>query len=77
METLKKIFTNKEVLKKIGFTLLAFLVFKILTYVTIPLVETSYFADYIENSGFLGIVNSISGDALRNYSVIALGISPY
>ena len=30
METLKKIFTNKEVLKKIGFTLLAFLVFKLL-----------------------------------------------
>jgi preprotein translocase subunit SecY len=77
METIKKIFKNKEVLKKIGFTLLAFLVFKLLTYVTMPLIDASSLSSLFDNSGFLGIVNSISGDALRNYSVIALGISPY
>jgi len=77
METLKKIFANKEVLKKIGFTLLAFLVFKLLTYVTMPLIDASSLSSLFDNSGFLGIVNSISGDALRNYSIVALGISPY
>ena len=77
METLKKIFKNKETLKKIGFTLLAFFVFKLLTYVTMPLIDATSLSQLFENSGFLGIVNSISGDALRNYSVIALGISPY
>ncbi|MDD4069040.1 MAG: preprotein translocase subunit SecY [Candidatus Izemoplasmatales bacterium] len=77
METIKKIFKNKEVLKKIGFTLLAFLVFKLLTYVTMPLINSDMLTGLFENSGFLGIVNSISGDALRNYSVVALGISPY
>ncbi len=77
METIKKIFKNKEVLKKIGFTLLAFLVFKILTYVTMPLIDPSILSSLFDNSGFLGIVNSISGDALRNYSIVALGISPY
>jgi len=77
METLKKIFNNKELLKKIGFTLLAFLVFKFLTYVTMPLINTESLTDLFDNSGFLGIVNSISGNALRNYSIIALGISPY
>jgi len=76
METLKKIFNNKELLKKIGFTLLAFLVFKFLTYVTMPLIKTESLTDLFDNSGFLGIVNSISGNALRNYSIIALGISP-
>ncbi|MDP2426052.1 MAG: preprotein translocase subunit SecY [Candidatus Izemoplasmatales bacterium] len=77
METLKKVLQNKAVLKRIGFTLLAFLVFKLLTYVTMPLIDAGSLADLFDNSGFLGIVNSISGDALRNYSVIALGISPY
>lgn len=77
METLKKILKNKEVLKKIGFTLLAFLVFKLLTYVTMPLINASSLTDLFNNSGFLGIVNSISGNALSNYSIIALGISPY
>lgn len=77
METLRKVFQNKDVLKRIGFTLFAFLVFKLLTNVTMPLIDASSLADLFDNSGFLGIVNSISGDALRNYSVIALGISPY
>ncbi|MGD9910057.1 MAG: preprotein translocase subunit SecY, partial [Candidatus Izemoplasmatales bacterium] len=77
METLKKILKNKEVLKKIGFTLLAFLVFKLLTYVTMPLINAASLTDLFNNSGFLGIVNSISGNALSNYSIIALGISPY
>lgn len=77
METLKKVFKNKDIMKRIGFTLLAFLVFKLLTYVTMPLVDSDALTGLFENSGFLGIVNSISGDALRNYSIIALGISPY
>ena len=77
METLKKIFKNKDLLKKIGFTLLAFAIFKLLTYVTLPLINTEALTSLFDNSGFLGIVNSISGDALRNYSIIALGISPY
>ncbi|MDD4184635.1 MAG: preprotein translocase subunit SecY [Candidatus Izemoplasmatales bacterium] len=77
METLKKVLKNKDILKRIGFTLLAFLVFKLLTYVTMPLIDSTSLTALFENSGFLGIVNSISGDALRNYSIIALGISPY
>ncbi len=77
METLKKLFKNKDLLKKLGVTLLAFFVFKLLTYVTMPLIDSSALTDLFENSGFLGIVNSISGNALRNYSIIALGISPY
>jgi len=77
METLKRVFKNKDILLRIGFTLIAFLVFKLLTYVTMPLIDPSSLSELFDNSGFLGIVNSISGDALRNYSIIALGISPY
>ncbi len=77
METIKKIFKNKPLLKKIGFTLLAYLVFKILTYVTMPLINPDVLSGMFDNTGFLGIVNSISGNALKNYSIIALGISPY
>lgn len=77
MDTLKKVLKNKDLLKKIGFTLLAYLVFKFLTYVTMPLINTASLTNLFNNTGFLGIVNSISGNALRNYSIIALGISPY
>ncbi len=77
MEAIKKILTNKEVLKKIGFTLFIFLIFHVLTKVTIPLIDKQAFGNAFDGNGFLGIANSISGGALRNYSVVALGISPY
>jgi preprotein translocase subunit SecY len=77
METIKKIFTNKEVLKKIGFTLFIFLIYKVLTMVTMPLINQEAFSAAFDGNGFLGIANSLSGGALRNYSVVALGISPY
>jgi len=77
METIKKIFSNKEVLKKIAFTLFIFLIFKVLTKVTMPLIDQEAFGAAFDGNGFLGIANSLSGGALRNYSVVALGISPY
>jgi len=77
MNTLKKVFKNKDLLKRIGFTLFAFFIFKLLTYVTMPLIDSQALTSLFQDSGFLGIVNSISGNALRNYSIISLGISPY
>ncbi len=79
MDTIKRVFKNKEVMKKILFTLIAFLIFKLATRITIPLVNKDVLASLFSgtDSGFLGIVNAFTGDALMNYSIIALGISPY
>lgn len=30
-----------------------------------------------DSTGFIGIINSFSGDSLRSYSIVALGIGPY
>ncbi len=75
MSTLKKVFQNKDEMKKILFTLLIFLVFKICT--MIPAVSGVELFSASESQGFIGIINSFSGDALRNYSIVALGIGPY
>ncbi len=75
MSTIKKVFKNKEEMLKILFTLGMFLVFKICT--MIPAVPNVQLFSTNESQGFIGIINSFSGDALRNYSIVALGISPY
>jgi len=75
MQTLKKVFTNKEEMLKILFTLGIFLVFKICT--MIPAVDDVELFASSSSSGFIGIINSFSGDSLRNYSIVALGIGPY
>jgi preprotein translocase subunit SecY len=53
------------------------MVFKILTLVTMPLINAAAISSTFDNTGFLGIVNSISGNALKHYSIVALGITPY
>ena len=79
MENILSVFKSKEVLKKILFTLLAFLVYKAATLITLPLINPqSIQAFFAANSGgVLGIANAFTGNALKNYSIIALGISPY
>jgi preprotein translocase subunit SecY len=79
MDTLVAVFKNKDVFKKIGFTLFVFLVYKLATYIHIPLINSEVITQFFDNadSGVLGIANAFTGNALKNYSIIALGIGPY
>ena len=76
-EKLKKILSNREILKKLIFTFLILLVFKIGTYIPIPMVDTLAITETIRNNNFLTILNAFSGGGLSNFSILALGISPY
>jgi preprotein translocase subunit SecY len=79
MENLVAVLKNKDVMKKIGFTFLVFLVYKLATYIHIPLINQEIITSFFDSadSGFLGIANAFTGNALKNYSIIALGIGPY
>ncbi len=77
MNKLKAIFTNTKVLKKIGITVFILLLFRILTWVPIPLLDTSGIQDFIKENEFLAILNNFSGNALGRFSIMAMGISPY
>ncbi len=75
---IKKLFTkeNKDLRKRIYFTLFALGIFCLGTSVTIswavPWVDTMY-----QELGFLEIFNLMSGGGLRSFSIFALGVSPY
>jgi preprotein translocase subunit SecY len=79
MDNIVAVFKNKDVMKKIGFTFLAFLIYKLATYIHIPLINPDIVTSFFESadSGVLGIANAFTGNALKNYSIIALGIGPY
>ncbi|QMS85198.1 preprotein translocase subunit SecY [Candidatus Xianfuyuplasma coldseepsis] len=79
MENIVAALKNKDVMKKIGFTFLVFLIYKLATYITIPLINQDIIQSFFDSadSGFLGIANAFTGNALKNYSIIALGIGPY
>lgn len=72
--TFKQIFNskNRDLLKRILFTLATLFVFKIGTTIVVPGVN-------VNTSGmtFLEILNAMSGGAFNNASIFALGVSPY
>ena len=71
---LKQLFapTNKDLRKRILFTLGALMVFVIGTKVRVP--GTT---DLAGNLGFLELINAMGGGALRQFSIFALGVMPY
>ena len=73
--TVKQIFApkNKEIRKRILFTLAVLFVFRLGTAIVIPGVNISS----INNLGFLELLDVMGGGALSNVSIFALGVSPY
>ena len=72
--TIKQIFapTNKDLRKRILFTLGALLIFIIGTGIPVP--GTT---NITKNLGFLELINAMGGGGLKNFSIFALGVSPY
>ena len=77
LEKAKKILSNREIVLKIIFTFAILLVFKVGTYIPIPLVSTTTIKQVIAGNDFLTVLNAFSGGGLSNFSILALGISPY
>lgn len=74
MKTLKLVFHNKELLKKIVFVLAAFLLYRVAVFIPIPMISVP---DELFNNELLGFLNAFTGGALENLSVISLGVGPY
>ena len=74
MPLLKQLFkpTNRDLLKRIGFTAFALAIFIIGTTIQVPGTES-----ITKNLGFLELVNTMGGGALQNFSIFALGVMPY
>ena len=77
LNKLKLVFSNNSIVKKILITFIILFVYKIGTYIPNPLIDVESMQIYITNNSFLTILNTFSGGALGQFSVLALGISPY
>nr|WP_204431969.1 preprotein translocase subunit SecY [Paracholeplasma morum]MBM7452928.1 preprotein translocase subunit SecY [Paracholeplasma morum] len=77
MYRIKAIFSNVQLLKRIGITLALLFLFRITTWIPIPLLDTSSITDFVASNGFLAILNNFTGNALGRFSIMAMGISPY
>lgn len=65
---------NKKVIKMLLFTALILLIWRLAYHIQIPLIDRNLLGSQVTLFGFLDV---FSGGALSNYSIVALGVSPY
>ncbi|MFV0274677.1 MAG: preprotein translocase subunit SecY [Bacilli bacterium] len=72
--TLKQLFipSNKDVLKRVLFTIAILLLFYIGTFISVPGAQS-----ISTDLGYLEFINIMGGGAFKNFSIFALGVSPY
>ncbi|MBD5423023.1 MAG: preprotein translocase subunit SecY [Mycoplasma sp.] len=68
---------EKELLRRILYTLLIMVIFVSIGTVTLPGVKVSNSGTFNDTSSFIGIMNTIGGGGLRQFSLVSLGISPF
>ncbi len=76
-KTIVNAFKVKEIRNKILITLALLLVYRIGCWLPVPGLVLSQFSAAIDGQDFLTLISSISGGALSQGAILALGVSPY
>ena len=83
VETVKNIFKIEELRKRLLYTCLLILVYRLGCYVVIPGIDPnllgagSALANQMDSNSLLGLLNVFSGGAFANAAIFALGVMPY
>ena len=74
---IKAMWTNKDIRNRILFTLFAFLVYRLGSAITVPDVNTTDLVNGIGENSLFAMLNLLGGGGLEQFSVFALGVTPY
>ncbi len=78
-ETIKNIFKIEELRKRLVYTFLLILVYRIGCFIVLPGIDAAGLAKLQDSTqnGLVGLLNMFSGGAFGNASIFALGVMPY
>ena len=79
LETIKNIFSVKDIRKKLLFTFLILVLFRVGTFITIPGLDKIALNEQLgaSSNGLTAMINLISGGAFSRLSIFAMTIGPY
>ncbi|QIK69807.1 preprotein translocase subunit SecY [Erysipelothrix sp. HDW6C] len=80
MRLFTDIFKNKEIRRKIMFTLAMLLLYRLGTVVPVPNVDSAKLSGMVsslESNTLVGMINILGGGLLQQLSIFALGVGPY
>lgn len=77
--TIKNALKSPEIRKKLLFTLLLIVIFRLGCYITIPMVNIATLNETMSSNsnGITGLINIVSGGAFSRLSIFAMSITPY
>ncbi len=76
-ETLKNAFKNKEVRTKLLITIALLFIYRLGCWIPIPGISPAAYQNNITSDSLLGLLSGITGSALSNGALFAIGITPY
>ncbi|WP_408020249.1 preprotein translocase subunit SecY [Spiroplasma chrysopicola] len=69
---------NKDLIKRILFTIMVLVIIRLGSYLTVPGVQVSdNFNSNAESEQFFALISMLGGGTLGQFSILALGVSPY
>ncbi len=77
LSTLRAALKVEDTRKKIVFTLLMFLVFRIGAHIPVPGIDNSIIQQLTGQAKILGFFDMVAGGAFSNFSIFAMSITPY
>lgn len=77
LSKIKQSWKVKDVRRRILYTLMMILIFRIGTTIPVPGVNTSIISSLVSGNSLLALYNMFTGGAFSNFTLFALGIGPY
>src|SRR6056297_2460355 len=77
VDKLKRIWAIKDLKKKILFVLSMLIIFRIAAHIPVPGVNIEKLKELFSQNQMLGMLNVMSGGAMSNFSVVAMGVAPF
>lgn len=77
LDSIKRIFKDKDLRRKIFLALLGLVIFRLGANVPIPGIDAGRLAAFLAGNQFFGLLNVFSGGGLSNLSLFMLGVGPY
>lgn len=77
LRSFANMFKNKEIRKKIFFTLAMLLIYRIGSSIPVPGIDAATLAKQISDNSILSMMNLLGGGALEKMSIFAMGVTPY
>lgn len=77
LQTLRNAFKVKDIRTKLLYTLLLLLIYRLGCFIPVPGVNSAYIAAQVAQYDILGFLDLMAGGSFSNFTIFAMGITPY